>query len=198
MNKFIIGTFAILGWAFYALSGGADFEPQARMAAADRIAANETPTVPVATEVVAAAQPAGVEATPALSETDPVATRAETASLGQLTDTPATVVPATQPLEQELATAPRTPGSQSTSSGEPLFASLSGSDASGGLPSIREVSARAVNMREGPGTTFAVIDTLTQGTEAEVMASDGTGWVRVFIPQTGMTGWMAERLLTEG
>tara|TARA_R110002051_G_scaffold20631_1_gene55956 strand:+ start:2601 stop:3083 length:483 start_codon:yes stop_codon:yes gene_type:complete len=31
MGKFIIGTFLLLGWGFYELSGGADFEPETRV-----------------------------------------------------------------------------------------------------------------------------------------------------------------------
>ena len=192
MNKFIIGTFAILGWAFYVLSGGADFVPEERVAAVS----------PFATPDPAVAEPVA---------TDPVVARAETASLTQLSDAPrpATAEPAllTDPQVQapvttaEPATAPRTPGSSTdvVTTEEPIFASLSGADdAALGVNPIREVSARAVNMRDGPGTDFTVLDTLPQGTQAEIMARDGTGWVRVFIPGTGMTGWMAERLLTEG
>ena len=212
MNKFIIGTFAILGWAFWSLSGGADFEPQSRMAEIPTVETEETPTIPVAPAVLAEAAPQDSDpvaeavqtvdaSTDGSSAADTVVARADTSDLGQLSDSPAGAAPAVQPVGQDLAAAPRTPGSETSASSDnaPVFASLSGSDAaSAGLNPIREVSARAVNMRDGPGTGFAVIDTLPQGTEAEIMAADGTGWVRVFIPATGMTGWMAERLLTEG
>ena len=70
--------------------------------------------------------------------------------------------------------------------------------ASPDLLAIREVAARAVNMREGPDTSYAVIDTLPQGTQTEIIEADNTGWVRVRILNTGQIGWMAERLLTQG
>lgn len=35
MSKFIVGTFLILGWAFYEMSGGADFVPEERAVVAE-------------------------------------------------------------------------------------------------------------------------------------------------------------------
>jgi uncharacterized protein YgiM (DUF1202 family) len=50
-------------------------------------------------------------------------------------------------------------------------------------------------MREGPGTNFGVIDTLTGGTEAEVIEVNAEGWAYIRLVGTNQTGWMAERLL---
>ncbi|MBS1302183.1 SH3 domain-containing protein [Loktanella sp. SALINAS62] len=181
MGKFIIGTFAILAWAFYEMSGGADFVPQERMAAA-------TPDV---TEPVAVAP-------------EPTTTRADTGTLSDVAAEPAP--PQVQDVaalpDVEPVPAPQTAGSATDVIGidnTPVFASLSGADNAALAPTnpFREVAARAVNMRNGPSTSFDVIDTLPQGTQAEIMDSDGTGWVRVFIPGTGQTGWMAERLLSD-
>ncbi|RYH04338.1 hypothetical protein EU805_02925 [Salipiger sp. IMCC34102] len=196
MYKFMIGTFAILGWAFYVMSGGADFVPEERVASAapaqvDQapVQTDASPAVPQDRAVLARADTAPLDQPAPATETD---TGPETAVLTEAT---------AQPAEQAPAMAPRTAGSSTDiiTTEEPVFASLSGADDTALTANpIREVSARAVNMRDGPGTDFNVIDTLPQGTQAEITASDGTGWVRVFIPGTGMTGWMAERLLTEG
>lgn len=60
---------------------------------------------------------------------------------------------------------------------------------------LRAVAGSRVNMREGPGTGFGVIDTLPGGTEAEVIEVNADGWARIRIIGTNQTGWMAERLL---
>ncbi|SEP70701.1 SH3 domain-containing protein [Loktanella sp. DSM 29012] len=186
MGKFIIGTFAILAFAFYELSGGADFVPEERIAQAPAVQPEEPDTQTVAAAPV-----------PDLPEQP---TRADTAELTQVAAQPVTA------SQQEAAALPvATPSTGSTTEvigidTQPTFASLSGTGGAdlGAINPIREVAARAVNMRSGPSTAFDVIDTLPQGTQAEIMDSDGTGWVRVYIPGTGQTGWMAERLLTAG
>jgi uncharacterized protein YgiM (DUF1202 family) len=43
-----------------------------------------------------------------------------------------------------------------------------------------------------------VLDTLAQGTEAEVIEVDSNGWAQIRITSTDQVGWMAERLLTDG
>jgi len=63
---------------------------------------------------------------------------------------------------------------------------------------IRAVAGSRVNMRQGPGTNFSVLDTLDGGTEAEVLEVNANGWARIQVLTTGQTGWMAERLLTDG
>jgi hypothetical protein len=63
---------------------------------------------------------------------------------------------------------------------------------------IRIVASTRVNMRQGPGTSFDVLDTLDGGTQAEVLEVNESGWARVEVLTTGQVGWMAERLLTDG
>ena len=59
---------------------------------------------------------------------------------------------------------------------------------------LRQVSGDWVNMRQGPGTGHAVLDTLPRGTKARLIES-ADGWARIEITTTGETGWMSERLL---
>ena len=59
---------------------------------------------------------------------------------------------------------------------------------------MRQVSGDWVNMRQGPGTGHAVLDTLPRGTEARLIEAAG-GWAKIEITSTGETGWMSERLL---
>lgn len=60
---------------------------------------------------------------------------------------------------------------------------------------IREVTGDLVNMRSGPGTDFDRIDKLSRGTEVEVLESDGRGWVRLRVVETGEVGWVADWLV---
>jgi hypothetical protein len=59
---------------------------------------------------------------------------------------------------------------------------------------LLQVSGDRVNMRQGPGTSHGVLDTLPRGTEARLIESAG-GWAKIEITSTGQTGWMSERLL---
>ena len=148
-----------MGWSFYELSGGADFEPQTRV-----------------TEQIAAVSPV-VEEVPFV---DPVVTRANTIELPTLTPEAAETVEA-EVVQASLTTAvvAEEPAPEVTID-------------------LRQVAGKRVNMRSGPGTNYGILDTLTRGTEAEILAVNEDGWAEVWIPSTGQTGWMAERLLTNG
>lgn len=189
MGKFIIGSFAILAWTFYVMSGGANFQPETRTAAAEApqpevTRAQTASLIEVSLPVVAA----------------PVQAAAPVESLPPVEALPAQTA---EPVTISLDTAPVFAG-ETDSSGpiEPTFTSLSApapvAVGSPDMTAIRQVAGRAVNMREGPSTSFDVIDTLQQGTQTEVIESDGAGWVRVRVVDTGQMGWMAERLLTNG
>lgn len=192
MGKFIIGTFAMMAWAFYALSGGYQFQPETQVA-----------SVATSQPAMTAALPAGdvvpprhvvADSRPALTARLPVADAG--ASMIQITpDTSAT------PVLASASAVPIFEGDQAAVNGiAPEFVSLSApapaAVVSPDLNALRAVSARSVNLREGPDTSFPVIDTLPQGTQAQVVEEDGAGWVRVRIVETGQTGWMADRLLT--
>lgn len=174
MGKFIVFTFLMLGWAFYEMSGGADFVPE------ERQVAEVEPEAP-APEVTRAAGTATLislslparEVTPAPEVTaEPVA---------------AAVIAAPQPVtEAPEADAP-----------EAVVEQVVQQAASPALD-LRFVDAARVNMRAGPGTNFTVVAAFDRGTEAEVMLVNGDGWAQIRIPATGQTGWMAERLLTDG
>lgn len=62
---------------------------------------------------------------------------------------------------------------------------------------IRLVAGDWVNMRDGPSTDFAVLETLPRGTSAEIISVNDDGWAQIRLPESGLTGWMAERLLSE-
>lgn len=176
MSKFIVFTFLILGWTFYEMSGGSDFVPQERQVAQVE-AAESTPAV-----TRSAATPTLISLSrPVTDATSEPAVAAEViapitqATFETVDDTPA-AEPEVDPVVETVETPQVTP--------PPL--------------DLRLVDARRVNMRAGPGTNFGVIDAFDRGTEAEVLLVDATGWAQIRITSTGQTGWMAERLLTDG
>ena len=188
MKMYVWLSFAVMGWAYYEISGGSDFVPQQAPTVAEadttanenQIARANSPEILIApapsvstlepieapvevqVEQVAEAEPTPIptEPTPAQAELEPVTERvAFTAE-----STPA-------PVEDTTFTAP------------PL--------------DIRQVAGSRVNMRVGPSTDFDVIITLDDGTEMEVLEVNADGWANVIIVDSGVEGWMVERLLRD-
>lgn len=63
---------------------------------------------------------------------------------------------------------------------------------------IRSVSGTRVNVRGGPGTEYAVVASLIQGDQVEVIDDTGEGWVLLRLPDGESVGWVADFLLTGG
>lgn len=59
---------------------------------------------------------------------------------------------------------------------------------------IRYVDATRVNMRSGPSTDFRVVDTLSRGTQVQVLDTDA-GWALLRVSSTQLEGWMSEQFL---
>lgn len=182
MSRFVFLSFVFIGWGFYELSGGSDFEPRARIAE-ETTAAAPDPTLPKPTLAV----PAPV--TPELS----ARTNANTA--------PATVPIARRDLTT-LVTAPvPTPVTRSVLAPTPAATPQPAAPAAI-LPAppeppkdIRQVTGRRVNMRGGPGTAYSVLTTLTRGSQVIVLREPGNGWAKLRVVETGRVGWMSARLL---
>ena len=174
MDKFIIVSFLALGVGFYELSGGADFVP-------------EQP------DVVAAADT--TRETPIVITSDVEVTRSNAASLIALN-------PEITPVSLETTTAPTTdPEPVVVEVAAPAPAAIQEpqiDDVVAQPLDLRSVAGTRVNMRQGPGTNFDVLDTLDGGTQTEVLEVNASGWARIQVVTTGQIGWMAERLLTDG
>lgn len=61
---------------------------------------------------------------------------------------------------------------------------------------IYTVNARAVNVREGPSTSYAVIGKLSRGEAAMVVWAEENGWARILIEGDGIEGYVSMDLLT--
>jgi len=184
MKTFIVGTFFVLGWTFYVLSDGADFAPEQRAGVAE-----------VAADVaIAEAKTAEAPAVKAVAEAQ--VTRADTTILLDLS-----TAELTQPSTASLETAALETPAKDGATVETVLASIVEEVVVEETPAvdldIRFVAGSRVNMRSGPGTNYAVLDTLDGGTAAEVLEVDASGWARIRLQDTGTIGWMAERLLSE-
>ena len=60
------------------------------------------------------------------------------------------------------------------------------------------VAGRGANVRQGPGTTFAILDSLAAGDQVLVVdeATPTAGWSKIRIEGDGVEGYVASRLLT--
>ena len=70
-------------------------------------------------------------------------------------------------------------------------------EVAGGL--LFTVAANGANVREGPGTVFAVLGSLAQGEQVLVLAEENPieGWSRVRLEGDGVEGYIATRLLSQ-
>lgn len=189
MYKFIIATFLMLGWGFYEMSGGADFEPEQvafaepqveePAAATGTVTLAVTPVAAPAVEALPAQDALVTEASlevPAVSVEEPTAPASLTNVIAEAAETSLVIEPVVE---------------SSTLSFEPVEIA-----AATDVVDLRAVAGSRVNMRSGPGTDYGVLDTLPRGTETEVLEVDATGWARIRVIGSGQIGWMAERLLT--
>lgn len=203
MWRFIVVTFAFLGWSFYVLSDGADYKPGAQSLQAHMKLAGTRP----------AARPEPVQTAEAAPETDEDVTRSVT-TLTNLavggSDRVEIVLASVSAGETSLAdgdgdetrtkaeilTEPEGAGTDRAAAmtvEEFVTASLSQRE----TMDIRWVNGDVVNMRDGPGTNYNRVAQLTRGTEVMILETAEDGWVMLEVTDTGKVGWMADWLLSE-
>lgn len=198
MWRLMTATFAFLGWSFYALSGGGDYQPRegSRQAEALRQKA-DTVTGPSATATLAQDKidtvildavsmnrtdiaPGGLGGLTEDMTARPIAASADgqadevirwtaTLNLAQ----PA----ATAPLDQIIATS--APAQQDV------------------VRDIRRITGDVVNFRSGPGTRYGVIGKLSRGTEVEVLETFDNGWLRMRAIDSDTVGWVIGSLVSQ-
>lgn len=180
MVRFIFVTFAFLGWAFYELSGGADYEPRHRAVAdagagvstqaqrdtAITRAASDLTALPDAKITLAAAT---IETAPASGTTGMASLRAPHATPAVSTAAPDAALATTVSFTEPAATAPL---------------------------DLRQIAGNRVNLRQGPGTEFNKIGQLSRGTPVKILQDPGNGWVKLQVIDTRRIGWMADYLVT--
>ena len=194
MTRLIIVTFAALGWCFYLMSGGPDFEPRG-----------------LRTE-----QPVQIATTPEPAPVQIAKPKAEEL----VTNVAARTAPARVQPEPEATVVTVEPADLSGFSGistfdgqDANFTLASLEDGAVGLqqvaPSepveqaatpeperdIREISGTRVNLRDGPGTIYPIIAKVQLGQQVEVLDDSGTGWLRLRVLPVQQIGWISESLV---
>ena len=175
--RYILLTFGFLGWAFYELSGGSDFERQAER---QPIFA----PVPETTVTRISSEPGTIVPTVSSRQSND----SDLVVKASLTEDAA---PAIKPLVEEAKaeelTQPETTETRVSVELEPQIEAPK---------DLRAVTGNRVNMRTGPGTTFSVVTKLSKGAEVEVIGSEGDGWLQLRVVDTGQVGYMADWLVT--
>ena len=199
MARFIIVSFIFLGWAFYEMSGGADFDPietrEARIDAPVLVEEDKLETV----IAIAATQPVPDNVTRValnLTSVNDVLRPAPTLRTEVAKVTPAIEAAVTEALSEEEPTIIL----PSLVAGEAVITPVEfGRNAQVATDNeTRRVTGNSVTMRGGPGTGYSVVDRLVRGDEVEILQDPGNGWVKLRAVSGGPVGWMADFLLSEG
>lgn len=196
VSRFVILSTAFLGWAFYEVSGGADFEPAKRPIPRDQMQTGatgaETATTPA---LKSAPQPVSLGSFARVDTTRDAPARYTLSFSGaedgsEIALDPAALVQPAALVTDEPAPA-ETPGAdQEATPAEP-------DEATATLPARPRVtvSGSRVNLRNGPGTRYAVLGRLTLGDAAEILRENGNGWTKIRVIDSGRIGWMSSRFL---
>lgn len=217
MFRFIVLTFLFMGWAFFELSGGTDFDGEAlRISRLDPVDPSpidpDTPRTLLAdvdTQGAATAEVSRVSLNLTTtrdvikpSKSLPTAT---TASAGIAVASPVQFGGATLSTASLDTTEPNSivipsliPAAQPAiemSQDELPPADILPDEGASALD-VRAVSGNRVNLRGGPGTNFGVVDSLTRGVQVEILQDPGNGWVKLRPLDGGPEGWMADFLLS--
>lgn len=185
MWRLILITFAVLGWSFYEISGGSDYEPRAGSLQAEAYTVFRPPHVSQ-TETIAARTPAAEPvAEVSRASVDLTILPGVTTALPRL-GAPADPAPATEKIVVLNAAAPVVLTNAAITA--PLVSPLQ--------KDIREISGSVVNLRMGPGTKHGIITKLRLGEVVEVLGDPGGGWLKLRVVETGRVGWMSDTLVT--
>lgn len=183
MWRLIIVLFLALGFAFYELSGGSDFQPPEL----EKRASVESP---IEQEVI-----------------DPFVRADQNNSQFALldkADVPTQDIVSDANSEEVVGRAlwdvPAL-GSDSLDLGS-LQASLVSLDlaeapvnVTDSIDDVREVAGNRVNLRNGPGTQYGVLSKLTRGEKVAILQEPGNGWLKLRVVETNRIGWLAASLV---
>lgn len=214
--RFVIVSFLFMGWAFWELSGGSDFEPRGlRSPEPVKVTAARPKPAPIvdnsAVALVAkqAIAPAKTPDKPAAEnpapDTQPQATSEE--QIARIAQASQRLVSGLSLLSDsdtaqtfQLASLEQGAASLVTREDEPAEAPETAEPAPETVPQapdIREVAGTRVNMRDGPGTVFPIIARLNIGHQVEILGESGTGWYRLRVLPEQHVGWVAASLISK-
>ncbi len=220
MKKLILFSFGFMGWVFYVMSGGADFQPASVRATAQTSEQVEQKTLDDVSEVVVAdlsqsstaPKSAFADTNLALRDDDVTRVALNLTTLRDPSNQSETTALEPQPAaldRTDLNAVPVNAGYTTASADTPaIIPSLIVSGDAGanqqtvssnvGYGDIRIVTGTRVNVRGGPGTNYGVVTKLGAGDSVEIIEDDGQGWVKMRPVDGGPEGWMADFLLVNG
>jgi len=203
MLRFILLCFGLLAFAFYQMSGGADFDSEKLRLSRIEAPADLNETNPDATATAQLQQPIPADVTRVslnLTSVDDVLrpTNRRTQAARVIPETeeavteeePVIILPSL--ITDRVVITPVDFGAADEPAPEPLAATTPDRTA------IRSVTGASVNMRGGPGTNYSVIDQLMRGDKVEILQNPGDGWVQLRPIDGDAIGWIAEFLLSDG
>lgn len=179
MRLFILASFAVLGLAYWQMSGGAGFVPEPWPTETAEAAPARARDAVVATR--AASAPVTLAAAPLTLDPEAVAATA----VAQAPAEEAAVVPAQAPP-------PSAPTVAEALAGASAAVAPTAPTAPTAEAALLRVTGERVNVRGGPGTGFGVVGQVAAGELVEAVEEAG-GWTR--IRAAGAQGWMASRFL---
>ncbi|UUV06695.1 MULTISPECIES: SH3 domain-containing protein [unclassified Ruegeria] len=204
MTRLVLVTFAALGWTFYVMSGGPDFEPRGvRSTEPERVANAPRPSKPAIEPAPAetlVARAAVKPSVPVAPVTEPVAELDEAETKALLSQVAAGLKANPSLFADENVTL-------TLASLEQGLASLEQVTTDAELPTvelpapveaakdIREISGTRVNLRDGPGTIYPIIGKARIGQQVEVFGDSGTGWLRLRVLPGQQVGWISASLV---
>ena len=179
MSRFIIASFGFLFWGFYEMSGGSDFEPGWYIEKKDglEIAQVEETALPKVEE-------------------EPVVTRADTRmnDLGSVSQSKPLVTPVS--FNADGTQGARVVNVLYTQADPIEVEATEALEVAAADVDLREVTATRVNLRNGPGTKYSVLDKLVRGDAVQVLSDNGDGWIKLRVKSSNQVGWMADYLVT--
>jgi hypothetical protein len=207
MKRFILLTFGFLGWAFYEMSGGADFQPVSAQMAAMQPQQPKAEVVAKAPELKAEPRQPAIQ----IANAKPVDTTppgfddtAKPEEVSRVSLNLTTLKPEETETVSAVTLVPVNAGSISSTVDTPaIIPSLITPNDPGvntvsvsASGDIRTVAGNRVNVHGGPGTDYEVVIRLGRGDAVEILQDNGDGWVKMRPLEGGPEGWMADFLLT--
>jgi len=195
-----------MGWAFYEVSGGADFKPAppARLAGAAASGPVEQAPAPsfasVATSTTSNTTQTTTHTTASNSETTaPIQSASLSSTVAFIPQTRRNTLlslPIPTPGTTPFSIAPPTQATPTTHETHLSQASLATAPTDPvRVADIRSVRPSRINMRNGPGTRYSVLAKLSRGATVEILQEPGNGWVKVKVVEGGRIGWTSAKLL---
>lgn len=199
MKSFILLTFGLLGWVFFEMSDGLDFQPPI-----NPVQANAAPVLPLKVETAALSLPLAARITPLPSVSNVAAAVIRPIVFRSPASSSVTEVPSVTLVSLEQSP---TQFGRSLDGFDPNAVRLVSSpvqqepelEVTPELPPVdlRTVAGTRVNMRNGPGTTYGIISRVSLGDEVEVLDDSSQGWLRLRLVSNQTVGWISTSLVSK-